>query len=321
MNLIGVDLGGTKCAVVLAHTTLGERLPEIVWKSEKHLTREFSPNEMLALLCQDIAYCIKQGTQNSDFAIGISCGSPLDSNRGIILSPPNMSSWDRIPVTEVFEKKFQIRTKLCNDANAGALAEWMWGAGKGHTDMVFLTFGTGMGAGLILNSQLYTGASDMAGEIGHVRLSHFGPSGYGKLGSFEGFCSGGGLEQLATIKILEARQQNRLEGLAAMGSYVSAADVGEAATKGDPLAIEILQICGNYLGQGLSILIDLLNPSRIVIGSIYARCQKWLAPPLMSVIHTECLPQSVEACSIVPAQLGEHIGDYAAIAVAKRLLL
>src|SRR5690606_15592063 len=131
-------------------------------------------------------------------AIGISCGGPLDSRRGVILSPPNLPGWDRIPVVEVFQQAFKVPVALQNDANAGALAEWLWGAGRGSHNMIFLTFGTGMGAGLILNGQLYSGTNDLAGEVGHIRLAPDGPVGYGKAGSFEGFCSGGGIKQLAT---------------------------------------------------------------------------------------------------------------------------
>ena len=93
-----------------------------------------------------------------------------------------------------------------NDANAGAIAEWKYGAGKGYNNLIFLTFGTGMGAGLILNGKLYSGTTDLAGEVGHIRLAEMGPVGFGKAGSFEGFCSGGGIAQLAQIKVREKLQ-------------------------------------------------------------------------------------------------------------------
>lgn len=126
-------------------------------------------------------------------SVGISCGGPLDPVRGIIQSPPNLPGWCDVPITEIVRAKTGVPVFLQNDANACALAEWRFGAGRGTQNMVFLTFGTGLGAGIIVNGGILNGASGMAGECGHVRLASDGPVGYGKAGSFEGFCSGGGL--------------------------------------------------------------------------------------------------------------------------------
>ena len=136
-------------------------------------------------------------------AAGISCGGPLDIEKGLILSPPNLPGWDKVPIVKYFQNRLGVKTSLLNDANACALAEWRYGAGKGCRNMIFLTFGTGIGAGLILNGRLYSGASGMAGEIGHIRMEKTGPLGYGKKGSLEGFCSGGGIAMLAKVKVLK----------------------------------------------------------------------------------------------------------------------
>ena len=318
MTLLGIDLGGTKCVAVLAEINKGSE-PVILWKSEKHMTPLYSPPEMLSVLAGDIKSCLSASEYEFPAGIGISCGGPLDSRKGIILSPPNMKAWDQIHVTEYFENAFSIPCHLCNDANAGALAEWKWGAGKGSNNLVFLTFGTGMGAGLILNGALYAGQCDMAGEIGHIRLSASGPAGYGKLGSFEGFCSGGGIAQLASSMIEAERQKGNFSGIASKEythDRITAETVGMATDNGDPLAISILAECGRYLGYGLSVIIDILNPEKIIIGSIFARCRQWLWPAAEKIIKQESLPQSYASCSIIPASLGEKIGDFAAIAVA-----
>ena len=155
-NLLGIDVGGTKCAIIYGikendelhiidkkkfdTTTVDETIDRILCETEKMMN-------------------LHQLTPTNTKAIGICCGGPL--------------------------KKTGIKTNLHNDANACALAEWKFGAGKGTKNMVFLTFGTGLGAGLILNGKLYTGTNDNAGELGHIRLSDFGPIGYGKKGSFE----------------------------------------------------------------------------------------------------------------------------------------
>ena len=209
--------------------------------------------------------------------------------------------------------------KLQNDANACAVAEWKFGAGKDHNNVVFLTFGTGLGAGLILDGKLYSGTNDNAGEGGHIRLAPTGPVGYGKAGSFEGFCSGGGLAQLGYTIALEKVKEGIYplyfkEGYAARD--VTAKTIADAALLGDETALEVYRTCGEYLGRGLSIIIDILNPEVIVIGSIFARCQNLLWESAKNVIDKEALYLSSDCCKVVPAVLGEQIGDYAAIATA-----
>lgn len=208
---------------------------------------------------------------------------------------------------------------LQNDANACAVAEWKFGAGMGADNMVFLTFGTGLGAGLILNGRLYTGTNDNAGEAGHIRLERFGPVGYGKAGSFEGFCSGGGIAKLGCSMALEALQSGRQPAYfkkAMNESDVTAKAIAEAADAGDETAINVYRVCGEHLGAGLSVLIDILNPEKIVIGSVFARSEHLLRKYAEEVIANEALPQAAKCCKIVPAELGEKIGDYAAIATA-----
>ena len=300
MRYIGVDIGGTKCAVVY-----GDEKGNIL-KKEKFDTN--NPND-------DIAKIIELAKEMGEAdAVGISCGGPLDEEKGIIMSPPNLPGWDDIHITEILEKELGIPAYLCNDANACAIAEWQFGAGRGSNNMAFLTFGTGLGAGLILNGKLYSGRKGMAGEVGHVRLSEFGPVGYGKKGSFEGFCSGGGIAQLAEMMAKE-KQQMGIEVTWA-NEKITAKTVADAARKGDALAKEVYEICGEKLGVGLSVLIDILALDKIVIGSIFQRCEDLLRPAMEKVIKKEVLCQNLD-CEIVPAELGDNIGDYAALAVAK----
>ena len=251
--------------------------------------------------------------------IGISCGGPLDSKKGIIYSPPNLPGWDNVPVTRMFSDEFGVETALQNDANACALAEWLMGAGKGTSNMIFLTFGTGMGGGLILNGRLYSGTNDLGGEVGHIRLAKTGPVGFGKAGSFEGFCSGGGIAQLAKSIVSERLKNNQVVDFCPTPELISGIDtrmVAMAAQAGDPVANEIIRISAEYLGQALSTLIDILNPECIVIGSIYARNEMLFKPLIERVLQQEAIPASLEVCRIKPAELGESIGDFAALCVA-----
>ena len=185
--------------------------------------------------------------------------------------------------------------------------------------MVFMTFGTGLGAGLILNGQLYEGTSDSAGELGHIRLAPFGPIGYGKMGSFEGFCSGGGIAQLAKSYAMEELQMGRSPALcptAADLESLTAEKVCIAAREGDPLAKKIIGKCGQMLGVGLSIVMDLLNPEKIVIGSVFTRARDLLWPAAQAVILEEALEYTRGVCEVVPCGLTESVGDIAALTVA-----
>lgn len=311
---LGMDIGGTKCSVVIGDASFSikrkvffETRTERGWQT---ILSDFQEH-IKSLLIEYSGYNLKR--------IGISCGGPLDSKSGIIYSPPNLPGWDNVPVTRIFSDEFGVETELQNDANACALAEWLMGAGKGTSNMIFLTFGTGMGAGLILNGKLYSGTNDLGGEVGHIRLAETGPIGYGKAGSFEGFCSGGGITELARSIVSEKLEKRQTVGFCPAQDMISEIDtkkVALAAQVGDPVANEIIRISAEYLGQGLAILIDVLNPECIVIGSIYARNEMLFRPIIERVLKKEAIPASLEVCKIKPAELGESIGDYAALCVA-----
>lgn len=312
-RLAGFDIGGTKCAVVLGRaegstvTIVGKRR----FLTPGPFERTLSDLEaaLAALLEQD-------GGQLE--AIGVSCGGPLNSRTGRVLSPPNLPGWDDVDVVSPLATRWGVPVALENDANAGALAEWRWGSGRGLDNVVFLTFGTGMGAGLILNGKLYRGAVDLAGEVGHLRLAPTGPVGFGKAGSFEGFCSGSGIAQLARLRLREwiANGKSSTLGLNAEGS-ISAEQVGAAADGGDALAEAIWQEVGHWLGHGIAVLVDLLNPELVVLGSIYARQQQRLERPMRETLSLEAIPQALAVCRVEPAALGEAIGDFSSLAIAQ----
>ena len=318
--LIGIDLGGTKCAISIGKISISNEISII--DKEIYQTIDYpKPDQMIPKLMDELESILARNSFIKDdiASIGISCGGPLDSFQGIILSPPNLPGWDAVPIVQLFQNRFDVPVAIQNDANACALAEWKFGAGKGFRNIIFLTFGTGLGAGLILNGELYSGTNDMAGEVGHIRLENFGPVGYGKSGSFEGFCSGSGIAQLAQIKVREKFQMGQpvafCKNLSDIDS-INAQSVANAALNGDLLANEIFQTCGAYLGKGLSILIDILNPELIIIGSIFVRAEKLLSDSIEKELLKEALPLSKKVCRIVPAKLGEAIGDYAALSVA-----
>lgn len=365
--VVGIDIGGTKCAVILAE--VGESIeiidkvkfdtditiaPDVIIQKFGDIIDGFmmrfgslqtrtvdnntnkTENEFIDMIKsyninnydndtyknsqQEIQYETMDRIVIS--SIGISCGGPLNSKEGIIKRPPNLPLWDEIPICKILYNRFNIPVRLQNDANACALAEWKYGAGIGYENMLFLTFGTGLGAGLILDGRLYTGTNDMAGEIGHISLAEFGPSGYGKEGSFEGFCSGSGLAQIGYTMGLAAHQNGNtpiyFDPLTAPAG-ITAKSIADAAAKGDITAVNVHKFCGKKLGEGLSILIDILNPQLIIIGSIFERSEDLIRESMQEAIDCKALKLSREVCKVVPARLKESLGDYAAITVATHI--
>lgn len=310
--MIGFDIGGTKCAVIIGEEKNGEIV--ILDKRKIDTDHSVSAYEIIDRMC-----ALAEEMTNDFSKIGISCGGPLDSKRGVILSPPNLPGWDNIEIVSYLQKRYGGKVAIQNDANACAVAEWKFGAGKGSQNMIFLTFGSGLGAGLILDGKLYTGTNDMAGEAGHIRLGEFGPVGYGKKGSFEGFCSGNGIAALGRILATEKLQMG--ESVSYCNSKddldkITAKLIAEKAYEGNDDAKEVYRICGEKLGSGLSILIDILNPEVIVIGSVFQRAEGLLRDAMEKKIEEEALFYARKVCKVVPAALTENIGDVAALSVA-----
>ena len=306
-RFLGIDIGGTKCAVCV-----GDDNAQVLGRRELLTSRQ--PEETLGAL-EGFARELLRETGPVD-AIGIACGSPQDAARGLILAPPNLPGWDAVPVVGFFRRQLGMPAFLENDANAGALAEWRHGAGRGSRNMVFCTMGTGFGCGLIMDGRLFAGTNGNAGELGHVRLTRGGPVGHGKAGSVEGYCGGGGIAWLARLRLhehLAAGGASVLDN----GGALSAKQVATAAKSGDELACRVYTEVGEKLGRALALGIDLLNPERIVIGSIFARDEALIRPSMELVLREECLPAALEVCTIVPAELGERIGDVAALVVAQ----
>lgn len=301
-QVLGIDIGGTKCAV-------SELRSGHVIEHERITTHSF------ATTLSAIEKTIAALRTKQPVALGISCGGPLDIPNGKIGTPPNLdASWHGQRICQRLTKQVGGRSWLMNDANACALAEWRFGAGQNCSHMVFITAGTGFGAGLILNGNLFSGASGDAGEIGHVRLNAHGPVGYGKAGSVEGFCSGGGIARLAASRYESGAKTS--PNWIATGHSISAKTVVEAARAGDADAHSIMLEVGTRWGESLAILLDLFNPEKIVIGGLYPRCRDLLDEPLQTALQREALPGPLAATQIVPAELGESIGSHGAICVA-----
>ncbi|NCD35022.1 MAG: ROK family protein [Spartobacteria bacterium] len=275
--------------------------PEIIHKI-KFLTEE-SFEDNFQLMVHSINK-IRTDLNVDIAAIGISAGGPLNSETGTFISPTHLPSWHGINIKELLEAAFHIPTFLENDANACALAEYYYGNGRGSTNFAFLTFGTGLGAGLILEKKLYRGSNDQAGELGHIRIAESGPYCYGKNGSVESYCCGAGISML--------HQQLTHTRLSAKEIF------DKAENEQDEAALETIRISAEKLGLTLALLVDLLALDCIVIGSIYSRSTAIINKTMIPKFESEILPINKGLCNIKPSLLMESLGDIAAVTVAQR---
>lgn len=311
-HYLGVDIGGTKSAIALAdgNANILDREQFRTGLGEDGRRRTIEQLTSAAERLSD---------QRQIEAIGIACGGPLDTERGVILCPPNLGGWEDFEIVRAFEEKLQAPTCLENDANAAALAEWRFGAGTGVKNLVYLTYSTGMGAGIILDGRLYKGTSDQAGEVGHVRLAESGPNRYGKPGSFEGYCSGPGMAKLMTSELTILSREigpSKVRERYMDPKEISGKDVADWAKSGDPLALSVVTTSGEYLGRGMAVLVDILNPELIVVGGMGVRLGDLVLEPARRSLAEEALSSGMAVCRIVPAALGEGTGDVGAISVA-----
>jgi len=300
--LLGFDIGGTKSAAIIGDTA-GNALAR-----EEFVTG--GPGETLGRLV-DLGQALSGGDAA---ACGIACGGPLDSREGLILSPPNLPGWDRVPVVQALSDALGIPAVLENNANAAAVAEWRWGLNCEIDDLVYLTCTTGMGAGLVLGGRLLRGKQDLAGEIGHVRLLDAGPVGYWKAGSVEGLTSGRALSELAKRRLAEPHDPSHLDRFGP--EELTGRAVTAAAIDGDTLAVDVVREQGDYLGRTCAVVIDILNPQRISLGAAARRLGALLIEPCREAARREALPAAFEACTIDQAALGSAIADLSALAIA-----
>lgn len=294
---IGLDIGGTKCAISTGVSRDGKI---DILSREEFPTVGLSWQQVLDEFAKRIEKLL-DSRRTTLSSIGISCGGPLDSRRGVIMSPPNLPGWDDVPVVRFFEDRFHVPTAVQNDANACALAEYLYGSGRGVKNLVFMTFGTGLGAGIVIDGKLYSGANDNAGEIGHIRLAPTGPLGYNKEGSAEGFCSGAGIARLAKIR---------------KGLNLTTKEIFARVRAGNADCIEVFRESAEKLATILAFTIDILNPEVIALGGVFMRNADLFMPIVEPILDREALPLARKVCRIVPAELGENIGDYAALAVS-----
>lgn len=296
--ILGFDIGGTTTSAVVG-TTSGQVLDRRTCPS--HAERGF--DAMWDMMTRAAAGLT--GAHGQPAAVGVSIGGPVSTDQGIIHSPPNLPGWDDIPLKDLLRSHFAVPVYIEHDARAGALAEWLFGAARGCQNVIFLTFGTGLGAGLILGGQLYRGTAGLAGEVGRWRMDPGGPSGYGKPGSWEALSSGSGLPRLA----------RHLYPGSGWPADMSAATLVALARSGHTEAAGVIATSATWLGHGIAHLVDLLNPDIVVLGGLAVHAGDLFLPAAREVVARECAAYNQD-CPVEAARLGADIGNTAALCAA-----
>ena len=312
-KVLGFDLGGTK----FAFGVVQEDGKVLASGRVDTLATQGPAQAVQRVIAAARGALEKAGLKSSDLAgIGIASPGPLDIAKGCVVGSPNLPGWDGFPIAGEIGKAFGLRVRIDNDANAAAVGEHRFGAGKGKRDLVYITVSTGIGGGAIVNGRLMRGANGNAAELGHLTLDIKGPKcPCGGNGCFEVMASGTAIGRFARAALLGGRASS-LTTLAGSADAVDARHVFTAAQTGDALAQELVAHEIEYLGRGLAVVVNTFNPERIVIGGGVASAGEWLLAPVRARALALAFPRLAAVCDIVPAALGGDVGVVGAAACA-----
>lgn len=306
--VIGIDLGGTKiCGAVASFEG------DIVSKYTIPTKAEDGEEAVLERIITVIEKIIEESTVDKDKIVSIGIGSPgpLDAKEGKILTTPNLP-FKNFNIVKPIKDKFNIPVYLDNDANAAAIGEYVFGAGKGTNNMVFITVSTGIGGGAVLNGKIYRGNTCNALEIGHSTIDKDGPRcNCGNYGCAEALASGTAIARFAR-EAVEIGQTTSLSSYEKITSY----EVFKEAEKGDSVAVNILNKSLNYLGICVANVITSFDPEMVIIGGGVSKGGAIVFDKIKAVVQERCFKAMWENTKIVPAALGTDAGVIGAVALA-----
>jgi glucokinase len=312
--IAAVDLGGTNIRAAL-YSESGEALAQCVLPTLAHEGLE----PTLGRIFKAIEEVLKGG--GGLVAIGVGAPGPLDPWKGVIFSAPNLPGWENVPLAEILAERFGVPAFVGNDANVAALAEHRLGAGRGFSDIIYITVSTGIGGGIIADGKLLLGAKGFAGEVGHIVVKPDGPQcGCGGKGCVEALASGTAIAREALRRIKAGESSSIPKFVAGPLESLTAKEVAMAAMEGDALAQDIFKEAGYYLGLSFVSLIHIFNPSRIIIGGGVAKVGRLLLEPAEETVKRLTMREFLEEFKIVPAALGDEAGLLGAYLLAKESL-
>jgi glucokinase len=310
--ILALDIGGTKLAVALFDTSFN-----LIGRSRTPTHADRGPDAVLERLIRISESLMKRHKvrANALESVGVGCGGPLDSETGVIYSPPNLPGWDAFPLKEKLENHFSVPAHIDNDANAAALGEQKFGAGRGYRNIFYITASTGIGSGLVLDGRIYRGADYSAGEFGHIVLARRGPKcNCGGRGCLEALSSGTAIARRANREAARA-PDSLLAHMRDRNDSLTAKDVVNAMRQGDPFAEKIFLDAAFYLGLGITSAIHLLNPDIVIIGGGLSLTGRLLFDPVRQTVRDRAQQHLAGHVPIVPAELGKKVGLYGALAV------
>jgi glucokinase len=311
--ILGFDVGGTKIAVCLSDQT-GKIIDSARIKSAGT-----SPDEVLDKLAETGKELFKR--QNLDIAslkaLGIGAPGPMDIKAGTI-SPANMPGWNKVPIKSYLENSFGVTAFFENDANAAALAEWLFGAGRGVKNMIYLTMSTGIGAGIIAEGHLLRGALGITGECGHVVIDVNGPPcKCGLRGCYEAFCGGRAIADRIRKEISADNIKTKILDFAEGNpENIDMLALEKAVRANDDYAVDLWDEMCQRNAQAMGGFLNIFNPEKLVLGTIAWAAGDLFMEPLMRYICDYTWPEILEACDICVCGLGREIGEYSGAAVA-----
>ena len=300
---IGIDVGGTNVKIALV-SDKGKIIYSNSIPTRAEMGYEYTINSMKDAV-RDL---LKETKMKASDIEGMGFGFPgqIDCQKGIVRLAPNIPGWVNVPIAEIMEKEFGIPTRVDNDVRTATLGELNYGAGVGCENLVCITVGTGIGSGLVVNGKLVRGANNAAGEIGHIKLNMQGGPlcGCGDRGCLEAYASGPSIVAMAE-EYIRGGKSTKYRELA--NPDITPYIVAVAAKEGDPVARQIFRIMGEYIGMGLTSVVNLLNPEKIIIGGGVADAGDILLDPIRETIAKRAMVIQREV-EVVPAQLGNTAG-------------
>jgi glucokinase len=310
--VVGVDIGGTKVAAGLVNAK-----GEILARNRTPMVTSGTPSDGLAAVSKAIRELFSDTVSHNQIgAIGVCAPGPLNPSTGTILNPPNLTIWHNYPLAEEMRRLYKVSVRVDNDANAAALAEAKWGAGRGYRNVFYASVGTGIGTGIIFDSRIYHGKTGAAAEGGHVGIDWNGPvCNCGKHGCIETLAAGPAIARRARQKLAQNPNSVLLEMAGGDIQQVSSQMVGRAHAEGDPVATEVMRETLDLLAYWLGNIIDLLEPDVIVIGGGVSS----LLAPFLNEIRERWRGACVNPAPLnIPLVLA-HYGEDAGIAGAAAL--
>jgi glucokinase-like ROK family protein len=315
--VVGIDFGASHLSLLLADLSA-----RILKEIEVKLDIKQGPEACLAEADRQM----REMLANSGLALkdvlsfGAGFPGPVVAEAGIVLSPPIMPGWDRYPIREMLENQWKSPVSVNNDAELGALGEWAAGAGRGERNLAYIKVGTGIGAGLLLDGQIYRGVTGSAGEIGHLTIEENGPlCTCGNHGCLEAL-AGGRAIALQAQDAIKAGSRTQLSNIQPIES-ITAREVAAAARRGDLLAQQILRQAGERIGVAIAGLVNLFNPGMVIIGGGVAQAGDILLEPIRQAVERRSLPASTRVVRITTAMLGRRSSSMGAVVQALTVAL